>query len=38
LTTTIGQLTKVRTPRRLKNCADDLWKLARATTALHLLT
>jgi len=38
LTMTIGQLTKVTTPRRLKNCADELWKLARTNTALHLLT
>jgi len=35
---TIGQLTKVRTPRRLKNCADESWKLARANTARHVLT
>jgi len=34
----IGQLTKVRTQRRLKNCADELWKLARDNTALRLLT
>jgi len=25
---TIGRSTKVRTPRRLKNCADQLWKHA----------
>jgi len=29
---TIGQLTKVRIARMLKNCADELWKLARANS------
>jgi len=37
LTTIIGQL-PARKARRLKNCADELWKLARANTVLHLLT
>jgi len=27
LDTTIGQFTKIRTPRRRKNSVDELWKL-----------
>jgi len=38
LTTTIGQLTKVGTPCRLKKFPDELWKLSTVITALHLLT
>ena len=44
LDTTIGQfivlkleLTKIRTPRRRKNWVDELWKLATANIALHLV-
>jgi len=39
VTTTIEQLTTVRrASRRLKNYWYQLWKQARANTALHLLT
>jgi len=37
LDTTIGQLPKIRTPRRRKNWADELWKLATAYIALQLV-
>jgi len=35
--TTIGQFAKIRTPRRRKNWADELWKLSTANIALHLV-